>query len=301
MLHDTGVQPFEEGQKLEPHARAQESGVAVRRIMAMRNPVTANVRFDVRPAGAEHGADPVAVDCGQDPEISCTRAAEDPHEHGLRAVVGVVARGDPSRPCPGGGLPERLPAGRPRSGLQVAAGTDGHPGAFEGHLERAREGLGLVQLERSFRAQSVIDPLSEQAERELSAQEPEDVEERHRIHSAAHRDEHGVAPSDEGTVAHDGAYERDEGGRMGSRQGSSQLECLAELDLGRLERVPPGGGRVVERASRGVGVEVRAVVARKAEVVSRHFEVESLVDERLHERRRSRAPVMSVAAPGRQS
>src|SRR5580704_5725663 len=82
---------------------------------------------------------------------------------------------------------------------------------------------------------------------------------------------------------------------------SPELEDLAELDLGPEERVPPGGGRIVHGAPVEVGVEVRAIFAREAKVVSRHLEAKAVVDERLQRRRRSMASFTGVAAPWRRS
>ncbi len=242
-----------------------------------------------------------AVDGRQGAEVPRARAAEHSHEHGLGAVVGVVTRRDPARAGVAQRLPRAPPTGPPARAPAGCRRARRRPRPPEWHVERAREGLGQVELSRGLRPEPVVDAVGEESEGELPPQEPEHVEERHRVGPAAHGDEDGVTPRDEPMLAHGGPHERDEGGRMGPRQGSSQLERLAELELRRLQRVAPGSRRVVEGAPRRARVEVRTVVAREAELVSRHFEVQARIDERLHEGRRSRALVMSVAAPGRRS
>jgi hypothetical protein len=64
--------------------------------------------------------------------------------------------------------------------------------------------------------------------------------------------------------------------------------------VGPLERVAPRRGWIVQRASLGAGLEVRAIVARETEIVPGDLEPEALVDERPHERRRSKATTTSA-------
>jgi len=260
----------------------------------MWNPVAPDVGLDIGPASPNHGADPLAGERRKDPEPERTGTPEHADEHRLGPVVCVVSRRDPARAGASGRRRERLPARGPSPCLQVAAGADQDARPLERYVEGASERLGQVQLCRSLGPETVIDSVCEEAEGQLPSQEAENMEEGHRVRSAAHRHDDGRAASDEPMVAHGGAHERDQRGRMGSRQCLLELEGLAELDLGSCERAPPGGGGVVERASVDLGVEVRAVVACEAEVVARHLEAKTLVDPRLHGRRRSSATTASA-------
>src|SRR6202044_3162522 len=112
-----------------------------------------------------------------------------------------------------GGRPERAPAGRSSPRLEVAARGDLDPRAPERHVERTREGLREVQLSRSLGPEAVVDPVGEETEGELAAEETENMEEGHGVGPSAHRDEDGRAPGDEGVVAHGAAHEGDERGR----------------------------------------------------------------------------------------
>jgi hypothetical protein len=218
VLYDTGVQPFEEWDEFEPHPRPKKAWIAVRGIAAKWNAVTPNVSLDVGPSRAEHGANPVAVEDWKDAQVPRARAPEDAHEHGLGSVVGMM----PSRDslCAGerGGGSQGLPPSGPRARLQVAARRDDDPRPIEWHLEGTREGLRQVQLSRSLDPEAVVDPVSEQPECPFAAEQAEDMEQRHRVGSAADRNEHRRASADESVVAHGGAHEGDQRGRMGSRQ-----------------------------------------------------------------------------------
>ena len=299
MLHDTGVQPFQEGQKLEAHSGAQKARVPVRRIAAIWNPVTSDMGLHVGAAGVEDGPDPVAVDGRKDAKSARTCSPEHPHEHRLGSVVGVMSRRYPGRRGASGRRPKRVPPCGAGPCLEIAARGYPDPGALERHVEGPREALGGVQLSRSLCPEAVVDPVGEEAERQLAAQEGEDVEKGHRVGSAADGDDDGRPSSDEPVLAHGGSREGDERGRMRARQASPELEDLAKLDLDPEERVTPGGGGIVHRASAGVSVEVRAILARETKLVSRHLEAKSVVDEGLQRPRRSRATFMGVAAPRR--
>jgi hypothetical protein len=60
----------------------------------------------------------------------------------------------------------------------------------------------------------MVDPVGEQAERQLRAEERQDVEERHGIGTAAHRDQDRLPPGDQAVLSDRGARERDQRGRV---------------------------------------------------------------------------------------
>ena len=190
MLHDPGAQPFQGRHELLADAHPQKAGIPVGRVDAVGDAVAGNVRIHVAPAGVQHWADPVAVLDGHDREAARARSPDDTHEHGLGAVVRVMAGGDSIGAGPRTGRTEGLPSNRSGARLQVAAGGDRHAGARERNVERSSEALGDVQLGRRLRTQPVVHPVGEEPERIALAKPRQDVEERHRIRPTADGHEH---------------------------------------------------------------------------------------------------------------
>lgn len=164
MLYDTGVQPFEDGHKLEPHARPKKAGIAVGGIGGVRNAVTPHVSLDVGPPRAKHGANPVAVEGWKDAQVPRARAPKNAHEHRLGAVFGVMSRRDPLRSSPSGRRSQGVPPCAASARLQVASRSNDELRPVERHLERTREALRKVQLSRGRASEAMVDPVGEQPE-----------------------------------------------------------------------------------------------------------------------------------------
>jgi hypothetical protein len=94
MLDDSRAQAFEHGHDLVADPGAKKARVPVRGVDGVRERVAGDVRVDVGAASPAKGADPVAIDGREGGQAAGTGAAEDSHENGLRAVVGMVAGGD---------------------------------------------------------------------------------------------------------------------------------------------------------------------------------------------------------------
>lgn len=75
---------------------------------------------------------------------------------------------------------------------------------------------------------------------------------------------------------------------------SSELEGLAELELGPLERAPAGEGGIAEGALVSGDIEMDAVLASEPELESVRLETQAFIDARPHGRRRSSATTAST-------
>ncbi len=124
----------------------------------------------VRRVGDERGR--ARREHGQAPRA---RAAEEPEQQRLGAIVGGVARGDHACARRRPGAPERLVAGGARAGLEVGAGRDGDRAHREGHAEELGHRAGGVELCRGGGAQAMVDAVRHDHVTEPLTQETEDV------------------------------------------------------------------------------------------------------------------------------
>jgi len=294
VLDDSRAQAFEGGQSFAPYARAQEARISVRGVDRVRDAMSADMGVHVGATGPDERPNAVAFVRGQDGQPPGSGAAQDPDEHGLGPIVGVVPGRDPVGADAGGGGTQRFPARGAGSRLEIAAGSDGDAGATEGHVEGAGESLGKIELCAGRFAQPVVDAVREQAERELGAQKGEHVQQGHRVRTAAHRHQYRRAAWDEAMVAESGARDRDERGGVGARHRSAQIEFLAELERVRLQGVAARLRRIGERASLGRPVEVDAVLAGEAEGEPRGLGAQAIVHPGPHGRLRSRHAAIST-------
>jgi hypothetical protein len=106
------------------------------------------------------------------------------------------------------------PASFARTRLQIAPPSDHDARPCEGDIECSSKRLGGVELDGAFGAETVIDPVGEQAECALGPQPSEHVEEGHRVGTAAHRDEHPSPRRYQSVGAQGGSNEGDERGRV---------------------------------------------------------------------------------------
>lgn len=156
MLTDARRELLEKRKDLAPDADTQKARRAVRRILSEGQPVSLNVRADVRTARGDERPDAIAVTRRQHAERGQRRAAEDPDEDGLRAVVLVMAGRNDVGARFGLRTGERVPAGGARAGLQVRAGRDGHSRHRERDTVGTRELLRDAQLARGLWAKAVV-------------------------------------------------------------------------------------------------------------------------------------------------
>jgi len=299
VLDRAGVETLESRENLVPDARAKKAWISIRRVEAVRNLMSGHVGFDVRSSGADGGSNSVSIAGRQRGQAAIPRSTQDAHEDRLGAIVGVVARRDPTGARTLRRAPECLPAPGSRSSLQVASGRDLQACALERNIQRTREDFCDVQLVRTLRPQSVIDAMREEAECKAPAETGEDVQKGHGIGSAADRDQHRRPPWNEIALPEHGSHERGQGRRMRAGQRrrpkrSADLERLAELDGDPFQSVASRRRHVSERAASEDVVEMAAIFACEPEVEPKSLPSESFVDQRFHRLRRSSATTAST-------
>src|SRR5580704_4372623 len=100
VLDDARAHRFEDGEELVADARAEKTGVGVRRVDRVGDAMAAEVGVDVRAPRTEEGANAIACEGGEDSEAGGSGATEEPEEEGLGAILGMMAGRDAV--CPGG-------------------------------------------------------------------------------------------------------------------------------------------------------------------------------------------------------
>jgi hypothetical protein len=132
------------------------------------------------------------------------------------------------------GITQRPVTGFAGPGLKIAAGCNRNAGAVEGNAASRSELGRSSELERRLWPQAVVDSVSNHGQPEPRSDDGEDVEERRRVASAAHRDENAFAALDPAFLFQRSPRERDERRRVRSRHlnplRSRELEALAELE-----------------------------------------------------------------------
>lgn len=105
-----------------------------------------------------------AFSWGQHGEPANARAAQDPDEHSLRPVVGVVTGRDPVGSHSASRVLQCLPTRVPSASLEVSSLDDNHAGSAERHVERMCKILCDVELSPALRAKAMVYAVGEKAE-----------------------------------------------------------------------------------------------------------------------------------------
>jgi len=286
-----------------------EAGIAIRRVDGEGDRVTLEVGVDVGATSAQEGADPIAGARREHGQPARARAAEQSEEERLGAIVGVVGRREERALRGIRRRPKRCVARGAGSSLEIPPERDRDECPREGDVARPRERFGEIELRGGGLTQTVVDAMRDDGEIAVGAEPSEHVDERHRIGAAADRDEDARALRYEPRVAQQSAGEGDEGrgvrsshaievsrakraaergdgllsdGGRGARRDLRELERFAELERLGVQITAARRGRVAERTTLGLRVELRAVFAREAELKLRRFVSQARVGDGLH-------------------
>ncbi|GAC1528165.1 MAG: hypothetical protein NVS3B10_25540 [Polyangiales bacterium] len=146
VLDDPRIERREHRHELLPDAHAQVASVAVGRVVGKGEAPAGGVRGELTPSRVAPRSEEVLGPLREDGKPGERGAAHEADEHGLGAVVGVVAGGDEGSACgPGGGAKGREP-GVAGACLEVRASTDVDLRAGEGDAPGEGEVLGAMQF-----------------------------------------------------------------------------------------------------------------------------------------------------------
>lgn len=161
MTDDRGIERPKEGHHLGANARAQVTGVRVGRVGREGNVMSTQMRHHVRTLGPNEGPDQIGPDRTEDGEAPRAGPPKDAHEHGFRAIFGVMSgRNDGAVGfC---GSTQRRPSRLAGPSLEIAAPRHIDPRSPERHAELARKALGEIELSRSLGPEPMVDAMGPQ-------------------------------------------------------------------------------------------------------------------------------------------
>jgi hypothetical protein len=181
--------------------------------------VAGDVCFDVTPTRSVKRADAVAVSWRQDSETARSSAAQQPNEHRLGPVVGVMTGRDAIRAGSRGSYSKRVPSRCASSRLEVPPGPHGQPTARKWNIDSPSKCFRQIEFGARLGPQAMVNSVREEAEREPLSQNGKHVQHGHRIGTAAHGRENDRSLRNQRALAERGAREGDERWRMCSRHG----------------------------------------------------------------------------------
>lgn len=190
--------------------------------------MTREVRLDVGPGRPEQRANDFERCAGtnhshlvawwQHGKAASAGATKEAHQHGFRAIFGVMGRRDDAGGV--GRFDEGFPPRFARARLEIAAPRHVDAGSPEGDAVSRCELLREIELSRSFGTEPVVDAVGGDVEIEARREPGEDGEERHRVGAAADRDEDAGAGRETALAFERAARDREERGaarRRGAR------------------------------------------------------------------------------------
>ncbi len=193
MLDNSGRKVDEQGQELAANASADETRVAVRGIVRVRDSMASNVGQDVVSLRANERADQMRRSRRQHSEPDRARATKQTDEHRLGAIVCVVARRNVASFFRSDSGLEREVAGFAGAGHQVRTRSHLDLGRRKRHAELGSETPNESKLLGRFRAQTMIDAVRRETRAHARCELREHVKKRHRIGAARNGDENEVS------------------------------------------------------------------------------------------------------------
>ncbi len=178
---DAWVDRAQQREHLVAHAYANEAVIGVVRIVGEDELPPFGVGDELVSAGAHEGTEEVVAPHREDPEAGQRGSSQEPHEHGLGAVVEVMTSREKGGADRGRSRPQGAIASFSRPRLEVAALLDTKLGDRKVHAARPGKVSRELELALCLGSQAVIDAVGEYAQHPRAADVSEGVEEDLRI------------------------------------------------------------------------------------------------------------------------